>query len=122
MPCTRECLVAQLCLTHCECVDCSLPGSSVHGILQARILEWVVISSSRGSSRPRDQTHVFCTGDGFFTCRAMQGHTRRMGHGEDFRYNVVYWRRKWQPTPVFLLQGPQEQCEKVSVMLRFFPD
>ena len=42
--------VAQSCLTLCETVDCSPPGSSVHGILQARILEWVVISFSRGSS------------------------------------------------------------------------
>ena len=40
----------------CNPMDCSLPGSSVHGILQARILEWVVISYSRGSSRPKDQT------------------------------------------------------------------
>ena len=39
-------------------MDCSLPGSSVHGILQARILEWVAISFSRGSSRPRDRTHI----------------------------------------------------------------
>ena len=39
-------------------VDCSPPGSSVHGILQARILEWVAISFSRGSSQPRDQTQV----------------------------------------------------------------
>ena len=44
----------------CCPMDCSPPGSSVHGILQARILKWVVISSSRGSSRPRDQTHVSC--------------------------------------------------------------
>ena len=44
----------------CDPMDCSLPGSSVHGILQARILEWVVISSSRASSRPRDQTRVSC--------------------------------------------------------------
>ena len=43
----------------CESVDCSLPGSSVHGILQARILEWVAISFSRGSSQPRDRTQVF---------------------------------------------------------------
>ena len=43
-------------------MDCSPPGSSVHGILQARIPEWVAISSSRGSSQPRDQTHVSCTG------------------------------------------------------------
>ena len=41
-------------------MDCSPPGSSVHGILQARILEWVAISFSRGSSRPRDRTQVSC--------------------------------------------------------------
>ena len=43
-------------------MNCSLPGSSVHGISQARILEWVAISFSRGSSLPRDQTHVSCIG------------------------------------------------------------
>ena len=48
--------VAQLCPTLCDLMDYSLPGSSVHGILQARILKWVVISSSKGSSRWRDQT------------------------------------------------------------------
>ena len=52
--------VAQLCLTLCDPMDCSLPGSSVHGILQARILEWVAISFSRGSSPPRDQTFISC--------------------------------------------------------------
>ena len=52
--------VAQLCLTLCDPMDCSPPGSSVHGILQARILEWVPISSSRGSSRPRNWTPVSC--------------------------------------------------------------
>ena len=52
-----ECVCAQSCLTLCDLMDCnSLPGSSVHGIFQARIVEWVVISYSRGSSRPRDQT------------------------------------------------------------------
>ena len=50
--------VAQSCPTLCDPVDCSPPGSSVHGILQARILEWVAISFSRGSSRPRDRTQV----------------------------------------------------------------
>ena len=48
----------QSCLTLCNPVDCSLRSSSVHGILQARILEWVSIPSSRGSSQPRDQTHI----------------------------------------------------------------
>ena len=47
-------LVTKSCLILCDPMHCSLPGSSVHGILQMRILEWVAISSSRGSSRPRD--------------------------------------------------------------------
>ena len=46
----------QSCPTQCNPLDCSPPGSSVHGILQARILEWVAMPSSRGSSRPRDRT------------------------------------------------------------------
>ena len=50
--------VTQSCPTLCDPVDCSLPGSSVHGILQARILEWVAIAFSRGSSQPRDWTWV----------------------------------------------------------------
>ena len=50
--------VAQSCPTLCDTTGCSLPGSSVHGILQARILEWVAISFSRGSSWPRDWTLV----------------------------------------------------------------
>ena len=49
----------QSCLTLCDPVDCSPPGSSVQGILQARILEWVAMPSSRGSSRPKDRTHAF---------------------------------------------------------------
>ena len=47
-------LVAQSCLTLCDPIDCSPPGSSVHGILQARILERIAIPFSRGSSQPRD--------------------------------------------------------------------
>ena len=46
--------VAQSCLTHCDPMDWSPPGSSVHGILQARVLEWVAIPFSRGSSQTRD--------------------------------------------------------------------
>ena len=52
--------VAQLCLTLCDPIDCSPPSSYVHGIFQAGILEEVAISSSRGSSQPRDQTHISC--------------------------------------------------------------
>ena len=50
--------VTQSCPTLCNPMYCSLPGSSLHGILQARVLEWVAISFSRGSSQPRDRTQV----------------------------------------------------------------
>ena len=61
------CLVTPSRPTLCDPVDCSPPGSSVHGILQARILEWVVISFSSGSSQPRDRTWVSRISGGFFT-------------------------------------------------------
>ena len=56
----HACLVAQSCQTLCNPMDCSPPGSSVHGISQARILEWVAISFSRGSSQFSDRTQVSC--------------------------------------------------------------
>ena len=59
----QECVCAkslQLCPTLCDPMDCNPPGSSVHGILQARLLEWVAMPFSRESSRPRDRTHVSC--------------------------------------------------------------
>ena len=66
--------VAQLCLTLCDPMDYGRPGSSVHGILQARILEWVAIPFSRASSPPRDQTRVSCSScitQGFFTAELL---------------------------------------------------
>ena len=54
--CQGESEVGQACLTICDPIDCRLPASSIHRIFQARILEWVAISFSRGSSRPRDHT------------------------------------------------------------------
>ena len=60
--CVCACSVTQSCPTLCDPMDYSLPGSSVHGILQARILQWFTIASSRGSSRPRDPIHTFCIG------------------------------------------------------------
>jgi len=51
---------AQSCVTLCNSMDCSPPGSSVHGIFQSRIQAWIAISSSRGSSQPRDQTRLSC--------------------------------------------------------------
>ena len=63
----KEVKVIQSCQTLCDPMDCSLPGSSVHGIFQAIVLEWIAISFSRGSSRPSDQSQVSCTAGGFFT-------------------------------------------------------
>ena len=64
---TTTTISLQSCLTLCNPTDCSLPGFSVHGILQAKTLEWVAISFFRGSSQPRNQTWVSCIADGFFT-------------------------------------------------------
>ena len=61
------CFIAQSCPTVCNPTDCSPPGSSVHRILQARILEWVAMSSSRRASQPRDQTQISCIVGRFFT-------------------------------------------------------
>ena len=58
---TGYCVVSQSCLTLCDPMDCSQPVSSVHGILQARIPQWVAISSSRRSSQHRDQTLISCS-------------------------------------------------------------
>ena len=60
-------LVVQSYQTLCDPMNYSPPGSSVHGISVASILEWAASSSSKGSSRPRDWTHISCIGSGFFT-------------------------------------------------------
>ena len=70
--CALLCLVARSCPTLCDPMDCSLPVFSVHGFLQARILEWIAISSSRGSSWPRDRTQVSCIAGWFFTVWATE--------------------------------------------------
>ena len=66
-PCMKWSEVAQSCPTLCDPIDCSLPGSSVHGIFQAIVLEWIAISFSRGSSWARDQTQVSRIVDKRFT-------------------------------------------------------
>ena len=76
------CLVDKLCPTPCDPMNCSPPGSSVHGISQARMLEWVVISSSRGSSWLRDQTHISSTGRRVLYCWATR---------DNFPVNVHWW-------------------------------
>ena len=71
-------LVTQSCSTLCNSMDCSPPGSSVYGILHARKLEWVGISSCRGSSWPRDWTRVSCITGRFFTVWAQEALTLRL--------------------------------------------
>ena len=60
-------LATQLCLTLCDCINYSPPGSSVHGVLQKRTLEWIAILFFRGSSPPRNRTRVSCIAGGLFT-------------------------------------------------------
>ena len=69
---------AQSCPTLCDPTDCSLPGSSVHGVFLARIREWVAMPSSKGSSWPRDQTQVSCIAGRFFTIWATRRNKRIM--------------------------------------------
>ena len=64
------CSIPPSCPTICDSMDCSLPDSSVHGISQTRRLEWVAVSLSRGSSRPRDQNCISCLAGGSFTWEA----------------------------------------------------
>ena len=78
--------VAQLCLTLCDPMDCSLPGSSVHGIFQATVLEWIAISFSRGSSQPRNRTRVSHIVDRRFTIWA----TREVLISHKSPFNLQY--------------------------------
>ena len=78
----KESEVAQSCPTLCNPMGCSLPGSSVHGIFQARVLAWVAISFFRGSSQPRDRTWVSCIAGRCFTILATrEGVSRQTQEG-----------------------------------------
>ena len=96
----------QLCLTLCDPMHCSPPGSSDHGIFEARILEWVAISYSRGSSRPRDQTCmscVSCIAGKFFTHWAIRKNyfmvclilEKEMAT----HFSILAWRIPWTEEP-----------------------
>ena len=93
------CSVAQSYLTLCDPLDCSPRGPSVHGILQARILEWVAIFSSRGSSQARNRAQVSCTGRRILYCWAT---------------------REWDDAPFSFLILPVEQPSSLS-SLQFIP-
>ena len=80
--------VIHSCLTLCNPMDCSLPGSSVRGILQARILEWVAMPFSRGSSQPRDWTQASCIAGRFFTLWAIREALRVVGGHKYSFYSI----------------------------------
>ena len=85
----------QLCSTLCDPMDCSPPGSSVHGIIQARTLEWVVISLSRGSSQPKDWTRISCiscTAGRFFTIEPLGKPKGTIS----FQVNVIWLHFLWK--------------------------
>ena len=116
--------VAELCPTLCKPMDCSPLGSSVHGILPARILEWVAMPSSRESPWPRVQTHIFSIAGRFFTGE-LPGKPSLITDPHSFSNTFqllpfhlnppldLDWRRKWQRTPVFL---PRESRGQRSLM------
>ena len=119
-------------------MGCSLPSSSVHGISQVEILEWVAVSSSKGSSRPRDRTpisHISCLGRWVLLPLAPPGkphqksrQNRWLGGNESAcqcrkqRFNSwvrkIPWRRKWQPTPAFLPGKSHSQKSLAGYSLR----
>ena len=84
------CEVTQSCLTLCNPMNCRVTGFSVHGILQARIMEWIAIPFFRGSSQPRDRTLVSCITGRFFTIWATKQNISRVLNGI-FQARVLEW-------------------------------
>ena len=89
-------IVAHSCPILCYPMDCSLPGFSVHGILQARILGWVAIPFFRGSSWPRNQTQVSCTVGRFFTIWAIR---EALNEYYLTHSGILAWRIPWTEEP-----------------------
>ena len=92
------CSVLQSCPTLCSLMDYSLPGSSVHWILQTRRVEWVVIPISRGSSLPRDPTWVSCIAGRFLAVWANRG-TQGHNISSKISHPIIQY---WKPEPIFI--------------------
>ena len=92
------CVHAQSCLILCDHMGCSPPGSSVHGIFQARIQQKVAISSSRGSPQPRDWTHVSCI---FYIHRIPPSHLS-LGMGSTNEFPSQKFISIWLCPPIYL--------------------
>ena len=91
------CITRSITPTLCDPIDCSPPGSSVHGIFQARTLEWAVISSSRGSFAPRDQTQVSHIAGRFFTVWAPSENPEKQVNELSLTSPMVQWLRPHLP-------------------------
>ena len=104
--------VAQSCPTLCDPMDYSLTGSSVHGILQARILEWVATSFSRGSSLPKYQTWVSHIGGRHFNLWATQRkYPMNISHENSMNQYTEPWLRTLEYCTIcIILQGTPESC------------
>ena len=124
--------VAKLCPTLCDSMDCSILCSSVHGIFQARVLEWVAISFSRGSSWPRDRIQVSCTVGGRFTIWAKEKTFYRINWFEKEIYlkamlagiteSVIFLRRNYLAAfhPVFIFLFKQSYILTVALIYHFY--
>ena len=105
--------VAQSCLTLCYLMDCSLPGSSVHRIFQARVLNWVAISFSRGSSRPRDQTWVSLIVGRRFTVWATRIYINPFNpQSNTLRVDTI---NIWFPSGAVVKNLPAKQGTRISI-------
>ena len=118
-PLKCEVVVAQLCSSPCDPMNCSPPGSSVHGIFQARTLEWFAMLFCRGSSPPRDQTRVYRVAGRFFTIWTTREALRTsffwntQGKHEMARDHRVWHLRALDSSPTF----PHIICGTSNVLL-----
>ena len=113
----------QLCLTLYDPMDCSLPDSSVHGILQARILKWVAISSSSGYFQPKDWTHVSCSSwiaGRFFTTEPSGKYLGTLEAVSQADMSS-HWQRgvSWAPAPCHLWLGLQPSLSSAACVVSY---
>ena len=105
-------LVVQLCLTFCDPMNCSLPSSSVHGILQVRMLEWIAMPFSKGSSLPRDRTQVSHIAGGFFTVWAQ---------GSPYMYIICVHRQDQRRSFSAWGFGLKQESTRCVTSYKYFP-
>ena len=119
----RESEFTQSCLTLCNPVDCSLSGSSVHGIFQARILGWVAILFFRGSSPPRDWSQVSCIVGRCFTIwatREASSLSLLFSQSYGFSYNLPLTRHDWTTKIMLNFCVPRFLIDFVTNVSHFF--